>query len=89
MANEQLSVDALRSLIKAMSTYHDSLSENIQTLQNAANICSQAMGNDTISKQHILNLEFAIVEFRSAESAAEEAVRALQEDLRIALDALT
>ncbi len=85
MAYQQLSPDALMTLIKAMGSYRETLMLNVKNLNDAANVCSQAMGNDGISKKHIEKLRNTIEELKAACSLADEAIILLRDDYKEAV----
>lgn len=77
MSNEHLETDALDTLIKALEEYQENLATNRQMLQNAANVCDQAMGSDDIAKKNIQRLEDALVELTKTSEIAREVAEAL------------
>lgn len=86
--NNQLSIEALETLINAVEKYKEELEENKIKLINSSNICDQAMGSDAISKKHIAALNDAIEELNKTSKIAENAAKALKEDLEHALKIL-
>lgn len=79
--NNQLSIEALETLINAVEKYQEELEENKNKLINASNICDQAMGSDAISKKHIAALNNAIKELEKTSKIAENVAVALKDDL--------
>ena len=86
--NNQLSIEALKTLIDAVKDYQEKLEENKNKLINASNICDQAMGSDAISKKHIAALNNAIKELEKTSKIAENVAVALKKDLGIVIDIL-
>ena len=79
-----LDIDALQRLINAVSKYEGELSTNRAIMSNAANLCSQAMGNDVLSQKHIQKLNDAIKSLDAAIDKAGSVLAALQYDLAMA-----
>ncbi|MBR3260341.1 MAG: hypothetical protein IKF95_03235 [Firmicutes bacterium] len=83
--SDQLEVDALETLIKAVQKYKDELEINKQILVNAADVCDQAMGSDDIAKKHISRLNEALVELDKTVELTQEVVEALIKDKNMAV----
>lgn len=86
--NNQLEIEALDTLIKAVQEYREKLSENRLILTNASNLCDQAMGNDAISQKHISALNNAIEELDKTSEIVIKVAKALEEDKQKALEVL-
>lgn len=75
-----MELDALDRLINAVAEYVESLKTNIGVLNEAADVCDQAMGSDDISQKYIGQLDQAVEELDKTKRIAENVVYALQED---------
>lgn len=87
MAN-QLEIESLDTLIRAVQKYQDDLEVNRQILVNAANVCDTAMGSDANAQRHIARLYEALEELKKTSQTASDVAEALIEDKRQALDTL-
>ena len=72
--------ESVEKLIKAVNDYEDRLSENMQTLMNAASLCEQAMGNDDVVKKKVARLQEALVLLSKTASLAESTAVALRNE---------
>lgn len=72
--------ESVEKLIKAVNDYQDRLSENMQTLMNAASLCEQAMGNDAVVQKKIARLQESLVLLSKTASLAESTARSLTEE---------
>ena len=88
MNENQLDIEALDKLIKAINDYQGELSKNRQILKNAANVCDAAMGSDAIAKKHIARLNEALEELKKTSDLARDVAAALVEEKRRAIDVL-
>ena len=88
MNDQNLSIDALNTLIQAVNTYQNDLLTNKQILMNAANVCDQAMGSDAIAQKHISLLNSALEELQKTAQLAADVAQALIADKQRALDTL-
>lgn len=88
MNDQNLSIDALNTLIQAVNTYQNDLLTNKQILMNAANVCDQAMGSDAIAQKHISRLNSALEELQKTSQLAADVAQALIADKQRALDTL-
>lgn len=79
---KQLEIESLEGLITAVNKYRELLMQHTKTLNNACNICDQAMGQDAISAKYIERLEEAIKKLDSTASLAANVAEALMDDLR-------
>lgn len=74
-----LDTESLQLLIKAVSEYQEKVVKHYQVIQNAANLCDQAMGSDAISKKQIDRLNEAanelIITANRAKQMAEELIK--------------
>lgn len=79
MANNQIDLESLDTLLAAINDYRDSLETNRTILKNAADVFDQAMGSDPISQRKITKLESALSVLDKAtllvEAGAEEVIR--------------
>ena len=85
---KQLSIEALEQLIAAVGEYKSKLEEEVGNMQQAASLCDQAMGSDTISQKHIAALNETVKEVNKAIALADEVQKALQDDLARAKEVL-
>lgn len=83
---KQLETESLEKLIGAVEKYIGELETHKTTLQNAANICDQAMGSDVIAQRHIAKLEEALQELNKTSVKADKVLEALKTDLQHAID---
>lgn len=86
MANSYTDTESLRTMIKAIKDYKNSLEGNIKVLQNAARTCDVAMGSDDLSKKHIESLEVSIKSLAKALELSDELYESLQYELQRAED---
>lgn len=56
MESRHLDMEALQQMIKAVEKYQERIVQHYNVIQNAANLCDQAMGSDAISKKQIAKL---------------------------------
>lgn len=75
-----LDVEALQLLIKAVEEYQEKVVKHYQVIQNAANLCDQAMGSDAISKKQINRLNEAANELIATAERAKQMAEKLIED---------
>ena len=71
---------SMETLIKAVKEYRGELETNYKVLQNAANVCDLAMGNDALSARHIKELQEALTYLDKVAKIAEEVEKALVKD---------
>ena len=83
---DNLEIESLEILIKAVENYLEALQKNRMILENAANVCDAAMGSDDLSKKHIGRLYAALEELSRTSQTAENVAQALIEDKRRALE---
>jgi hypothetical protein len=83
---DNLEIESLEILIKAVENYLEALQKNRMILENAANVCDAAMGSDDLSKKHIGRLYAALEELNKTSQTAERVAQALIEDKRRALE---
>ena len=83
--SDQLDVDALETLIKAVQKYKEELEVNKKILVNAADVCDQAMGSDDIAKKHISKLNEALEELDKTVELTQEVAEALIKDRNMAV----
>ena len=83
---DDLEIESLEILIKAVENYLEALQKNRMILENAANVCDAAMGSDDLSKKHIGRLYAALEELSRTSQTAENVAQALIEDKRRALE---
>ena len=88
MHENQLDIEALDKLIKAVNDYQGELGKNRQILENASSVCDAAMGNDAIAKKHIARLKEALEELKKTSDLARDVAAALVEEKRRAIDVL-
>lgn len=86
--NNQLDLEALETLINAVKKYREELETNKTILENAANLCDQAMGSDAISQKHIAALNSAVTELKTTAQIVEQVAQALIDDERKAREVL-
>ena len=86
MATNQMEIESLEALIRAVQKYQEELQMNRKILDNAANVCDVAMGSDDIAKKHIGRLYEALEELKKTALIAEEVTEALIEDKRRAIE---
>lgn len=86
MHKNQLDTEALEKLIKAVNVYREELEKNRQILENAANVCDAAMGNDAIAKKYIAQLKEALEELKKTSDLASDVAVALVKEKRRAID---
>lgn len=79
--NGQLETQELEALIGQVQEYQNKLNDNKIIMQNAANICDQAMGSDDISKKYIKKLNDAIKKLDEAIKTTVDVMKALSADL--------
>lgn len=81
MANQgALDIESLQLLIKAVGEYQEKVVKHYQVIQNAANLCDQAMGSDAISKKQIERLNEAASELITTAERAKQMAEQLMED---------
>ena len=83
--SDQLDVDALETLIKAVQKYKEELEVNKKILVNAADVCDQAMGSDDIAKKHTSKLNEALEELDKTVELTQEVAEALIKDRNMAV----
>ena len=88
MNENQLDIEALDKLIKAVQDYQEELSKNRTILNNAANVCDAAMGKDAIAQKHIARLHEALEELQKTSDLARDVAASLIEEKRRAIDVL-
>lgn len=82
MEKGQVDTLAYEQLIKAVNEYQEKVMNHYRVIQNAANLCDQAMGSDDLSKKQIAKLNEAAAELlRTADKARSMAER-LVDDYR-------
>jgi|GEM_PF-1181172 len=82
MASEAINTDAVRDLIKAVNDYREEIYTNKRFLLNAANVCDQVMGSDSISERKIARLNEALLLLDQAtEAIIQEAIELLERDV--------
>ncbi|MEF2655374.1 MAG: hypothetical protein U0M72_02920 [Eggerthellaceae bacterium] len=82
MGSGSINTDAIRGLIKAVRDYREEIYVNKRFLLNAANVCDQVMGSDSISKRKIARLSEALfVLDQATEAIIEEAIELLERDV--------
>ncbi len=84
--SKQLETQQLEALIAQVEAYQGKLQENIVVLNNAANVCDQAMGSDAICQKYIAQLNEAIGELQKTVQTAADIAKALKADLAAAND---
>ncbi len=77
-----LDTEALAQLINAVADYHDKLIGHYKVIQNAANLCDQAMGSDDLSKKQINKLYETTNELLITSDKAKEMAEKLLEEGR-------
>lgn len=82
--SKQLETQQLEALIAQVEAYQGKLQENIAVLNNAANVCDQAMGSDAICQKYIGQLNEAIEELQKTVQTAADIAKALKADLAAA-----
>lgn len=82
---DNLEIESLEILIKAVENYLEALQKNRMILENAANVCDAAMGSDDLSKKHIGRLYAALEELNKTSQTAERVAQALIIDKQKAL----
>ena len=88
MHENQLDIEALDKLIKAINDYQDELDKNYRILENAANACDEAMGNDSTSRKYIARLNEALEKIKKTSDLTQDVAKALVEEKRRAIDVL-
>jgi hypothetical protein len=83
---DDLEIESLKILIKAVENYQKALIKNRKILENVANVGDVAMGSDDLSKKHIGRLYAALEELNKTSQTAERVAQALIEDKRRALE---
>ena len=83
---DDLEIESLEILIKAVENYQEALIKNRKILENVANVGDVAMGSDDLSKKHIGRLYAALEELSRTSQTAENVAQALIEDKRRALE---
>ena len=86
--SQQLDIESLDALIKAVNDYLEELNTNRAILVNAADACDAAMGSDAIAKKHIGNLKVTLAELEKTAKLAAEVSAELIEDRNQAMDVL-
>ena len=81
---KQLDIDSLQLLIKAVTNYQEKIVGNYQMIQNAANLCDQAMGSDAISRKQIEKLNEAANELIKTSEKAKQMAEELIADYKSA-----
>ncbi len=85
MAGEgTLDTESLELLIKAVKEYQERIVKHYQVIQNAANLCDQAMGSDAISKKQIAKLNEAANELIKTSEKAKQMAEQLMMDYKMA-----
>lgn len=84
--HKALDTEALALLINAVADYHDKLMKHYKVIQNAANLCDQAMGSDALSKKQINKLYETTNELLITSDRAREMVEKLLEEGKKAQD---
>lgn len=86
-SGKALDTESLQLLIKAVEEYQEKVVKHYQVIQNAANLCDQAMGSDAISKKQIDRLNEAanelIITANRAKQMAEELIADYNQALQI------
>ena len=83
---KQLETQQLEALIAEVNSYQKKLQDNISVLNNAANVCDQAMGSDAICQKYIGQLNDAIKKLQETVNTASDIAKALKSDLAKAND---
>lgn len=78
--HKALDTEALALLINAVADYHDKLMKHYKVIQNAANLCDQAMGSDALSKKQINKLYETTNELLITSDRAREMAEKLLEE---------
>ncbi len=81
---KQLDIDSLQLLIKAVTNYQEKIVGHYQMIQNAANLCDQAMGSDAISRKQIEKLNEAANELIKTSEKAKQMAEELIADYKSA-----
>lgn len=84
--HKALDTEALALLINAVADYHDKLMKHYKVIQNAANLCDQAMGSDALSKKQINKLYETTNELLITSDRAREMAEKLLEEGKKAQD---
>lgn len=74
------SLEEIDKLKKIVADYADKLNQQIGALEEASDVCDQAMGSDDLSKKYIAKLDNSIGELRKALGTCNNVIGALQED---------
>jgi hypothetical protein len=82
---DDLEIESLKILIKAVENYQKALIKNRKILENVANVGDVAMGSDDLSKKHIGRLYAALEELSRTSQTAENVAQALIIDKQKAL----
>lgn len=86
MSDQYFNPQATRKLIACMTIYCNDLNDNIKVLNEAANVCDQAMGSDDISKKYIQQLRESIDKMLRAKELTENAILELTAELKDGVD---
>lgn len=71
MEDRHLDTESLERMIKALEKYQERIKEHYRVIQNAANVCDQAMGSDAISRKQIETMQEAVGELITTSKTAE------------------
>lgn len=78
--------EAMEATIQALSVYIDDISGTISRMKDAAQDCSDNMGNDIISQKNIGRLELCIEQLSATLVKAEELKRKIAKELSETVD---